>query len=152
MQDKEISDTEFLNLGKTRAGVITIQDMMFQSKLLKPSQRVTCAKYWQKSGSDFSLPLWWEPWIVISHVSVCEHTLAVHGDGRTYSAPGLPGVRPSTALAQTAKQAVKSHVLPSQRTLRDPQTLAYTFIMFLGQIGLTKGVGHEKNTWNGSHY
>lgn len=56
------------------------KDMMFQCKLLKPSQRVTYAKYWQKSRSDFSLPLWWEPWIVISLINVCEHMLAVHGD------------------------------------------------------------------------
>lgn len=61
--------------------------------------------------------------------------LAVHGDRCTYSVPGLPRARSSTALAQTVVQAVESHFLHSQRTLRNPQTLAIYFYTSLGQVG-----------------
>lgn len=65
-------------------------------------------------------------------VSTC--LLAVqHGDSR---APA--GGRPSTALAQAAMQAAKSHFLQNQRTLRDPQTLnqamRFHYVPCIGQV------------------
>lgn len=79
-------------------------------------------------------------------VSTC--LLAVqHSDSR---APA--GARPSTALAQAAMQAAKSHFLQKQRTLRDPQTMnqamSFHYVPCIGQV---VGFFLTKDTSNGSY-
>lgn len=63
---------------------------------------------------------------------------------RTCSVPGLPGASLSTALAQTAVRAVKSHFLHSQRTLRDPQTLNQIRFHYFPCIGQDVGFFKKK--------